>query len=179
MREYKLPDDYVEIGALGQSHGLKGEINLQIDQDLDLVSGDFIFVDIDGLLIPYEIESLRKRGADGYLVKFRSVDNPDQTSSLRNCRVFLNAGDKGDFKEDEDDRLYISDLIGFEVTCNGHSLGVVIDFDDSTANCLLVLEDTDAKKLMIPFVDEYIAAIEVDKKLIEVDLPSGFQEAFL
>lgn len=70
----KLSDVY-RIGCLGKPHGVKGEIAFSFDDDVfDRQEADFVFVMIDGLLVPFFFEEYRFSSDVVALVKFEGVD---------------------------------------------------------------------------------------------------------
>ena len=70
----KLSDVY-RIGCLGKPHGVKGEIAFSFDDDVfDRQEADFMFVMIDGLLVPFFFEEYRFSSDVVALVKFEGVD---------------------------------------------------------------------------------------------------------
>lgn len=168
-----------KAGNTGQPHGLKGEINLFADDTKMIAPGEFLFVEIDGTMIPFEIESVRPRSGDSLLVKFHDVDSADGLALLRNTTVYTAAAEAETTDADNDDgHLYASDMEGYTVidTDSNSSIGIVSGYEDSTLNTLLILERPDGSTLYLPFVEEFIESIDTAEKKLEVSLPQGFLE---
>ena len=55
-------EEVYKIGRLGKSHGVKGEVSFQFDDDIfDRVDADYLVLDIDGILVPFFMEEYRFR----------------------------------------------------------------------------------------------------------------------
>ena len=55
-------DDVFRIGKIGKAHELKGELQMQVDDDVfDRVEADYVVLQIDGILVPFFIEEYRFR----------------------------------------------------------------------------------------------------------------------
>lgn len=173
---FKLSD----FGNSGQVHGLRGEINMFFDDDSACAPapGDFLFADIDATMIPFEVESIRRRNPGHYLVKFYDIDSADEAEQLKNRNFFTEATATGLPADDtaDEDGFYASDLIGYTVTDadTDRMLGTIEGYDDNTINVLLIVERPDSSRLLIPFADEYITDINTDERRLEVSLPDGF-----
>ena len=54
--------------------------------------------------------------------------------------------------------------------------GEITGVDDSTDNVLFIVRTSDGKQVLIPVADEFITGIDVDRQVVNVDLPSGLLE---
>lgn len=172
-----VPEGFAEVGNFGQPHGLSGEINLFVDDDAaEPAPGDFIFTEVNGLPVPFEVEKIRRRDDGHYLVKLHGLDTAEEVAAVKNGKLLVDA-DMVDSGESDSDEIYASDLIGFHVIADGNDIGTVTDYDDSTTNVLLIVEPkSGGQSIMIPFVAEYIEDVDFDNSLLKVELPEGFSE---
>ena len=72
--------------------------------------------------------------------------------------------------------FYLSDLCGYSVTADGIQIGVVDDFDDTTANVLMNVRDSSGVIRSIPVADEFFDQIDPDTRTIQLSLPGGLLE---
>lgn len=166
----KLSDVY-RIGCLGKPHGVKGEIAFSFDDDVfDRQEADFMFVMIDGLLVPFFFEEYRFSSDVVALVKFEGVDTLEQAADLTGCDVFF----PRDASDDDADTVSKAELSGFKLVdaSTGIVVGDVTAIDDSTANPLFVV-DTPKGELLIPASHELVKAIDKKNQTITVDIPEG------
>ena len=115
---------------------------------------DPLFVQIDSLDVPLWCASFERRGAAGAVVSFDDLDTPHRAEELV-----------------QDDEFYMEDLIGFTVEADGHN-GIMTDYYDSDANPLFGIDFGEGERL-IPAVEDFIAAIDFERRHIRMVLPEG------
>lgn len=166
----KLSDVY-RIGSLGKPHGVKGEIAFPFEDDVfDRQGADFVFIMIDGLLVPFFFEEYRFSSDVVALVKFEGVDTLEQASDLTGREVYF----PRDASNEDADTVSKAELSGFKLVdaSTGTVVGDVTAIDDSTANPLFVV-DTPNGEMLIPASHELVKAIDKKKQTITVDIPEG------
>ena len=81
--------DTFPIGRLGKPHGVKGEITFHFTDDIfDRVEADYVFLEIDGLQVPFFFEEYRFRSETTALVKFDGIDDATRAADLVGCTLF-------------------------------------------------------------------------------------------
>ena len=164
-------EEVYRIGRLGKTHGVRGEVSLQFDDDIfDRVDADYLVLELDGILVPFFIEEYRFRSDTVALMKFEDVDTQQRANELTGYDVYfpraLAADDEGD--------VSLSLLVGFDlVEANGGTtIGRIAAIDDTTANLLFELEDG----CLIPANDDLIRDIDTKRKTIKMEIPEGLLE---
>jgi 16S rRNA processing protein RimM len=164
-------EEVYRIGRLGKTHGVRGEVSLQFDDDIfDRVDADYLVLELDGILVPFFIEEYRFRSDTVALMKFEDMDTQQRANELTGCDVYfpraLAANDEGD--------VSLSLLVGFDlVEANGGTtIGRIAAIDDTTANLLFELEDG----CLIPANDDLIRDIDTKRKTIKMEIPEGLLE---
>ena len=162
------PEDVFRIGRLGKPHGVKGEVTMQVDDDVfDRVDAEYLILRVDGILVPFFMEDYRFKTDVTALVKFEDVDTVERARELTNCEVFFPR-----HLADSDDEEYTwSFFVGFELVdvVSGRTVGHIASVDDSTANVLFCLDDG----RLIPAIDELVVKIDADGRKITMRLPEG------
>ena len=128
-----------------------------------------LFVMVDNLAVPLWCEQFEPHGASGAFVIFADLDTPKRIGEFIGRELFV------DEAEREDDEFYMEDLIGFAVTA-GKLRGEITDFYDSEANPLFGITFKGREEVLVPAVEEFIAAIDFDKRTIKLVLPEGLLE---
>ena len=77
-------------------------------------------------------------------------------------------------KNDEDDLLYLDELVGFDASLGDGVKGVIEDFIDSDNPLFLVR--IGEKEIYVPAVDDMIEEIDVEARRVIFDLPEGLIE---
>ena len=163
-------EEVYKIGRLGKSHGIKGEISFQFDDDIfDRVDADYLVLEIDGILVPFFMEEYRFRSDSLALVKFCDIDTQERASELTGCDVYFPRA-----LAEEDDISTLSMFVGFNLVEAGNNkkVGVIASIDDSTANILFELEDG----RLIPATDDLITDINPKDRTIKMEIPEGLLE---
>lgn len=166
----------VAIGKFQKTHALKGEMNAILDVDPSYMNdGNPLIVDVDGIPVPFYVESLRTKGSSSYLVKLEGVDSSDEAREFVNKEIYALKDVLGEyFQDDEEEFFFGDDLEGFRVIDSRlGDIGSVTRVDDSTENVLLVVEDTAGEEIFIPFVETFINDVDEEKQEIHTDLPEG------
>ena len=164
-------EDVYRIGRLGKTHGVKGEVSLQFDDDVfDRVDAEYLVLDVDGILVPFFMEEYRFRSDTVALVKFCDVDTQQRASELTGCDVYF---PRALADEDEESVSYAM-LVGFSIVdaATGSQVGTVAAVDDTTAN--LLFELTDGR--LIPANDDLISDIDTKQGEIRMNIPEGLLE---
>lgn len=173
-------DEIVHIGHFGKPHGINGEINLYTDIDADCIDIDNLYrivVNIDGIYIPFQIEGIRNKRADSYIIRLTDVNDEKQSRKLTNLDVFALKKDNILQEQTESDGLYAEDLIGYTVISasdGGIIAGKITEIDVSTENALFIINNNSSKNVSyIPIADEMIQDINPETKTIVMQLPAG------
>lgn len=167
-------DEITPVGAFVKPHGIKGEITCRIDKNVDLDALRCLVVDIDGIYVPFFVDSYRPRSAESVLIKLSDIDDEYEAQTLCGKEIFALESDIPDVEDDDDsDGFYLSDFIGFKLMDDsGREIGIVDDFDDSTENILLIVKSGESK-IYVPIVEEFILSIDVPGRTISMRLPEG------
>ena len=161
-----------KIGQFAKPHGIKGEISLITDYDISAIPCDpYIVCDMDGIWVPFFIESCRQKSSATTLIKFEKIDSEDKVKLLTGKAAYLPSDMIMPYDDDAPGQNYI---IGYTVTDDKLGvIGKITDVDDSTINTLLIV-DYNGSEVLIPAA--LITTIHKDSKTTNVSLPEGFLE---
>lgn len=167
-------EEVYKIGIINKPHGIHGELSFTFDDDIfDRVEADYIVCLMDGILVPFFIESYRFRSDSSALIKLEGVDNEQQARRFTNTEVFF---PKKHAEGTEDEDLTWAYFTGFIIKdVKEGEIGKVTDVDDSTINTLFVV-DQNGKELLIPAQEDFIVNLDREARIITMDLPSGLIE---
>ena len=168
-------EEIIKIGHFTKPHGIKGELSLVTDLDVfDRVDDPCVICDMDGIYVPFFVDSYRYKTDTVVLVKLEDVDSEDEARTFMGKEVYFPKDAVSD--EDLEGDASWDAVIGFSVKdVHKGFIGDIVDVDDSTINVLLRV-DHDGKEVLIPAVDELIVNIDQDAENITVDLPEGLLE---
>ncbi|MCQ2329270.1 MAG: hypothetical protein MJZ93_01770 [Paludibacteraceae bacterium] len=154
------------IGKFNKTHGVNGEINLMVEVPFDYEECKFILAEIDGLMVPFEIASVRTRGRNGLLVSFERM-----TQKILERLVNKDAHVDDEYVEEvETDEFNPAYYVGYKLIdkVDGREIGTIRDYDDSTEN---ILFDVDGN--LVPAGAIEVEGQDAEKKTMIVRLPEG------
>ena len=161
-------EEVYQIGKLGKTHGVKGEISFLFDDDVfDRVDADYLILKVDGIFVPFFIEEYRFKSDANAIVKFEDIDTQERARELTGCEVYF----PRELADSDDDSISWAAIVGFSLidAATRQSVGRIASIDDSTLNILFELEDGK----LIPASEELITDVDKDNRTITIDLPQG------
>lgn len=160
-------EEVYQIGKLGKTHGVKGEISFLFDDDVfDRVDADYLILKVDGIFVPFFMEEYRFRSDANAIVKFEDIDTQERARELTGCEVYFPRS-----LADSDESLSWAAIVGFDIidADSGNKIGRIASVDDTTINILFCLEDGQ----LIPASEDLITAIDQQARTITMQLPEG------
>ncbi|MGI4856015.1 MAG: ribosome maturation factor RimM [Janthinobacterium lividum] len=176
-----LPDDLIEVGAIAQAYGVRGQIKIfphaSVGQGGDaLLAAPYWWVSGGRPRTTRRIKVLSARVHSGSIAAALSgSDDRNAAEALRGSTVSVR---RADFPKLASGEYYWVDLIGLDVVNpTGTVLGRVTDLMDNGAHAVLRVgydATDDAGKAtpgerLIPFVDAYLRDVDLAAKRIVVD----------
>ncbi|MGD1320647.1 ribosome maturation factor RimM [Chryseobacterium sp. 2R14A] len=172
----KKEDCYL-LGKITRRHGLAGNVILKLDTDQPELYKklDSIFLEINGLLVPFFIEKSSWSKLDALNIAFKNSSEALVDQSLgKNVYLPLTSLPKLTGKQ-----FYYHEIIGFEIFDEeGNDCGVIRSVNDQTAQNYFVT-NLDGKEVVIPIIKDWILEVNRDERLIKMQLPEGLIDVFL
>jgi 16S rRNA processing protein RimM len=166
--------DYISLGQIVKPQGNKGEVRVLLhaaEGKKSLEAGKEVYLELRGESCKLEIESVREVPGkeEVILIKFKGVENITQAYKLVGFQIKIK---EKDLKPLEKDEFYFFQLKDCSVRDKENKfLGKVVDLLSAGENELLVVKGK--KEILIPFVKSICLQVDIEKKEIIVDLPSG------
>lgn len=165
-------DSLIEIGQFAKPHGINGELTATIDYEgLDTTELRCIFCDIEGIPVPFFVESERPKGSS-VLLTVEGISNERQAAMLSLKPIFALREDL-DIDDNETDGWYAESLKGYTVKEDDTTIGTITDIDTSTLNYLFIVERPDGSTVRIPIADEFVTHIDEKNHTVGMTLPDG------
>lgn len=170
--------DSIYIGQIAKLHGYKGGVSLFLDvtHPEEYMDMESFFIEIDGILTPFFVESFKLKNKGFAAVKFQGVDSEQEARSLLKKEVFI---PETELRELDESNFYDHEVIGFEVedVVKGE-IGKVTAIADLKQNPLLIIEFKD-KEILLPIFDGLIVKVDRKLKRLEVKAPDGLIDLYL
>ena len=156
---------YIEAGRIVNTHGVAGEVKIEVwlDSPQFLKSFKRCFID------RREVKLLSARVHKGFLIAvLDGVDDVNAAMSLKNKTVFI---DRKDAKLPKG-AYFLQDIIGAAVvTEDGESVGTLEDILETPASQIYVVKGE--TEHLIPAVDEFIVRVDAENAVVTVRLIEG------
>ncbi len=169
--------DIIAIGDLHKPHGVKGEMSATLDAADGIEPAELrcVVLMVDGIPVPFFIESARRRGTAAWLIKLQGVDDDGEAATLANHEIYALRDDLPPELTDDTDGMYLSDLVGFAVldADGDQAVGTIDDIDDSTANTLLIIRRPDGSRALLPYSDELLRRFDPEARTLTLAVPAG------
>ncbi len=162
--------DMIQIARILKSNGTDGEVLMGFRGILpgDIDAEEPVFIRMDGLPVPFFMESFKVRGSDKALVHFYGVDSLEDAEEIAGKDVFADASEYED--EEEDD---LSAIEGWTLLHeDGREAGIISGFEDIPGNPCLYVETPDGQA-MIPFHEDLVLSVDSENRRISMTIPDG------
>lgn len=163
------------VGKIVNTHGVKGEVKVVTQTDFPDVrfakGSSLLLVDpASGQTVPVTVESGRPQ-KNVYMVRFEGMDGINSVEPYRNWLIKVTEDELVELDEDE---FYHHEIIGCRVvTDEGEELGTIGEIMSPGANDVWVVNRPKGKDILIPYIDDVVLSVDVENKLVTVQLLEG------
>ena len=165
-------DEYLEIGQIVNTNGLKGFLKVKpLTDDITRFEDlEKVYIQKGNELVEFIIQDV-KYSKNMVLLKLEGIDDIDEAQKYRNFYIKIN---REDAVELEDNSYFIVDIIGSEVyTDENVFLGKVIDVFPTGSNDVYTVKAEDGKEILLPAIEDVIKEVDIKNKKIIVHLLEG------
>ena len=156
---------YIEAGKIVNTHGVRGEVKIQVWLDSPEFMRRFKTLYIDSK----PVRLVSSRAHKGFLIAMLDgVEDINAAMSLKNKTVYIDRAD-AKLKKDE---YFLCDIIGSRVeTENGELVGTLEDILETPASSVYIVRGE--AEHMIPAVPEFVLKTDAENGIITVRLIEG------
>ena len=156
----------LQVAQVLKSNGTDGELLISFldvaPEDIDLQEP--VFIEFDGLPVPFYFESFTRRGVNRALVRLTGVRSLKDADELVGLPVFA------DYFEEEEE----PDLTGWKVlSADGEPVGTVTDYEDIPGNTCLWVRRADGAEVLLPFHEDLVLSINEAARTLTLTIPEG------
>ena len=149
------------IAKILKSNGTDGEVLMTfLGMDPEEINlKEPVFVEFDGLPVPFFIESLTPRGSSRAIVHLTDCSNLRDAEELVGREICI----EGDDEEDDGE-----DFCGWTLYDGERLVGTVDGIEDIPGNPCLIVGDA-----LVPLHEDLIVSADPDNQILVMDLPEG------
>ena len=170
-----MNEELVTIAKTVKTRGLRGELVADLLTDFPERFDNLVkvfAVCADQKTSELEIEKFWFQ-KDRVIFKFRGIDSIEAAEKWRDCAICVS---ESEAVELEDDEYFDWELENCAVeTVEGEKIGTVQELMRTGATEILVVKGAE-KEYLVPFAETICVEVDVENKLIRVDLPEGLLE---
>lgn len=161
------------VARIGRAHGIKGEVTVEVRTDepeLRLSPGAVLLTE-PASTGPLTIEAGRVHSGR-LLLRFAGVGDRTAAEALRNTLLIAEV-DPSELPEEEDE-YYDHQLMDLDVVLeDGTVIGRITEISHLPSQDLFIVERPDGTEVMVPFVEEIVAEIDLDEQRCVITPPPG------
>ncbi len=160
-----MKKQFLEIGKIVATQGLKGEMRVQYYCDSPEVICDFDRLYMGKEKTEYEVENARPH-KNLAVIKLSGIDDVDKAKTYVGKMLYINRDDT----ELEEGVYFLQDLIGMSVidVDTGREYGKVDEIYQNGAADVYSIRTKEGKQLMFPGIPEVIINVDMDKDIISI-----------
>ena len=168
--------EFSNIGFLSKLQGYKGEFLLVSDYPFhkNIKKWESVFLEIEGLLVPFFIQSLRITTDSTAIIAFERITSSDTAKEYLSCNVYKEKKLLGNQKS----KFNAESLSGYALIDTKYGIVGTIDSILNYNQNLLFRILSKKTEILIPVTEEYILSIDNQKKVITMQVPDGLLDLF-
>ncbi|MBO4667358.1 MAG: 16S rRNA processing protein RimM [Bacilli bacterium] len=162
---------YLNVGKIVTTHGIKGEVKVKVETDDNsrFGKGSKLYLGMDEKHINTEITVDNARyQKEMILLSFNNNKDINEVQKYVGMSLYVDIDEVR-----EEGEIYYDDLIDCKVIVNNEVIGIVTDVMEVPQGEILRVKKQNGKTALIPYVDEFIENVDINKKEIVVNPIEG------
>lgn len=187
MSLLELPKEMIIAGRVSKSYGTAGEIIVKLDpafpeeylyaESAAVASQPVLFIEFDGVEVPFTIERCTPKGRDGAIIKFTTINDLAHAEELVRKELFADEEVLNPYLPDidsQDDDISLKALVGFTLLdSEGQLAGTVSEYLDYPSNpCLEIVRPT-GEIAVVPIHQDLIIGFNPENHQLQMEIPEG------
>ena len=159
--------EYIKIGAIANTHGLRGTVKVKSFTDFKeerYKKGNTLYIFFKNEYIPVTVTKVKTVKGLEY-IDFKEYTHINDIEKFKGSELYIHQDNV--HKIEEEDAFYYTDLIGCEVVTD-EPIGVVKDIREYPQGEYLVINTEAKKNVLIPFLKQFIKDVDIKNKVIYI-----------
>ncbi|MBO7445520.1 MAG: 16S rRNA processing protein RimM [Bacteroidales bacterium] len=169
--------DYFYLGTLTKPFGLKGGLCAFFDADNPerYQSLPAVFLDLDGEMIPYQIDKIQYRGRNQFIIHFADI-TAEEANDLVQTDLYLPLSELPPL---DGNRFYFHEVIGFQVVDKDRgNIGTCTGFLELANNPVMQIDNA-GREILIPASQQFVTKVDRENKTLYIETPEGLIDVYL
>lgn len=167
--------DFLEIGKIINTHGLKGEVKIAVWMDCaeDFEELSFVMTKNHGIEEKLNIEGIKYQ-KNNIIVKFKEIPSIEKAEAYKNSVLYV---PKSELPPLPEGVYYIADLLSSMVYDEeNNEIGKLTDVFNTGSNDVYDIKREGKANLLVPIIDGVLKSVDTDAKKIVIHIPEGLEE---
>ena len=150
--------DYIEAGLIINTHGVSGEVKMEVWLDSPAFMKTFKRVFLGTAMREYKVLSARTQ-KDFILLRLDGIDDMNAAMTFKNTPVYISRSDA----RLPEGGYFLCEIIGAEVRDEqGSRVGVLREIMENPAHPIYIVESDNGVEHLIPAVPQFVISAEPD-----------------
>lgn len=167
--------DYLEVGKIINTHGLRGEVKVTSWTDFpqDFENLEYVIAKRRSGEERLGIKNIKYQ-KNNLIIKFDGIDTIEQAELYKNAVLNVPKDALGELPENV---YYIADLIDCTVfDADGGKIGILNDVFSTGSNDVYDIKRDGKKNLFVPIIDGVVKDVDIENKKIVINIPEGLED---
>ena len=180
IRASHLEGAFRAWGRLVKTIGINGGIVAQcydpfVFEQIPHAAGDFLFISIDGLAVPFALTAAEERTDGSAVLYFEVVHDGIPPAELVGAELLLPAAEFLAMEEEEEEGMPLDLLIGCVLHDQAQRLvGEIVDYEQYSYSTLLVVARPSGEEVLVPIHPDLIEALPSEERpILQLQIAEG------
>ena len=163
------------VGQIMGTHGIKGELKVKQLTDFEerFDVGNSVYIKNEQKVIQLKINGSRQTNK-GWLLHFENYDSINDVQFLQGKELYITEEEQTELEEHA---YYYHEIIGCKVeTVEGEHIGHIDSILAPGANDVWVVKNQHKEEYLIPYIEDVVIEVNINKKLVKIKLLEGLLE---
>ncbi|GEO46732.1 ribosome maturation factor RimM [Companilactobacillus kimchii] len=168
-----MTEKLYRVGTIVNTHGIKGELKVVPITDFPedrFKTGSKLVFKKNNSSEEFTVESARKH-KNFILLKLKGYDNINDVEKYVKSELFASGELTSELNEGE---FLYKQIIGLQVVDKDlGEIGKITEIMELGPNDVWVVKGTKYKEVLLPYIEDVIKNVDLDKQIVEVEIPDG------
>ena len=179
MDNFLNKNDFLKIGILKKPHGISGDISIRLLPEFNgiKINPTWLFIEIDGEIVPFEVLFFKEKGIETIVVKLETIDTEGSARKYQNLPVYIKSDEI--IKTNKKDIDKTDCLLGYSVFDKKHgNIGIIRNIIEIQQNPLMEIV-LNEQEILFPYQKNFIISVDKKNGILNIDAPDGLIELFI
>ena len=169
-------NSHLRIAKIISPHSLDGKLKIHVISDIAerFNIGETVYLKVKDSYKKFIISNFIPVKNRVALLKLEGINDRNSAETFGKAEIFIDSEAAESIRSNlDEDSFFYQDLIGCTVVHEKKDFGAVIDILEGGSVDILIIEDRNKKRVLVPFVDSMVNTGNIENKVIEITPVEG------